>query len=95
MILEWTKRQSFYTSEQVKAVQASKPVDLVQMRRDWLVMVAEAEVLLDKLPPAELGCLYLDAAGKPACPEPASPEFPKLTRHYGSVKGAWPRVVDA
>jgi hypothetical protein len=38
--------------------------------------------------------LYLDATGKPVCPDPASPEFPKLTRHYGSVKGAWPHIVE-
>lgn len=95
MILEWTKRQAFYTPEQVKEVQATKPVDLVQMRRDWLGMVTEAEALLEKLPPAEMGCLYLDATGKPVCPDPASPEFAKLTRHYGSIKGAWPRIVES
>ena len=39
--------------------------------------------------------LYLDAAGKPVCPDPASPEFPKLTRHYGSVKGASPRIMES
>jgi hypothetical protein len=40
-----------------------------------------------------VGCLYLDRAGKPVCPDPATTEFPKLTRHFGSVKGAWPRIV--
>jgi len=24
----------------------------------------------------------------------ASAEFPKLTRHFGSAKGAWPRIVE-
>jgi hypothetical protein len=85
----------FFTTQpkEVKEVQATKPVDLVQMRRDWLGMVTEAEALLEKLPPAERGCLYLDTTGKPVCPDPASPEFPKLARHYGSVKGAWPRIL--
>ena len=41
------------------------------------------------------GCLSLDAAGKPVCPYPASPGFPNLTRHFGTVKGAWPRVVES
>jgi hypothetical protein len=94
MILEWIKRQSYYTPEQVKGVQAVQPVNLVQMRRDWLVMVTEAEALLEKLPPDEKGCLYLDATGQPVCPDPVSPEFPTLTRHYGSVKGAWPRILE-
>jgi hypothetical protein len=42
----------------------------------------------------EMGCLYLDRTGKPVCPDPAAPDFPKLTRHFGSVKGAWPRIVE-
>jgi hypothetical protein len=39
-----------------------------------------------------MGCLYL-VAGKPVCPNPNDPEFPTLTRHFGSVKGAWPRIA--
>jgi hypothetical protein len=33
-------------------------------------------------------------AGKPVCPDPATPGFTQLIRHYGSVKGAWPRIVE-
>ena len=65
------------------------------MKLGWLHACCEAESLIAKLPPEEVGCLYLDAAGKPVCPDPASPEFPKLTRHYGSIKGAWPRIVES
>ena len=68
---------------------------LQAMKQEWLQACGEAETLFKQLPPGEVGCLYLDAAGKPVCPDPASPEFPKLTRHYGSVKGAWPRIVEA
>lgn len=93
MILEWTRRQTYYTPEQVKEVQVTKPLDPVQLRRDWLQMASEAEALVSQLPPEERGCLYLDAHGKPVCPDPKSPDFSKLTRHYGSVKGAWPRIV--
>ena len=53
-----------------------------------------ARELVARFPSAELGCFYLDATGKPVGPDPASSEFPKLTRHHGSVKGAWPRNVD-
>ena len=42
---------------------------------------------------AEVGCLYLDGANHPVRPNPGSPVFPRLKRHFGSVKGAWPRVV--
>jgi hypothetical protein len=36
----------------------------------------------------------LETPRKPVCPDPASPDFAKLTRHFGSVKGAWPRIVE-
>jgi len=42
-----------------------------------------------------VGCLYLDRTGQPVCPDPAATEFPKLMRHFGSVKGAWPRIVES
>jgi hypothetical protein len=28
----------------------------------------------------------------PVTPDPASPDFPKLRRHFGSVRGAWPVI---
>ena len=39
-------------------------------------------------------CLYLDSLGQPICPDPAGSEFPRLTRHFGSVRGAWPRIAE-
>ena len=93
MILDWMKRQAYYTAEQVKEVDVDGKMSLVQMRKNWMEMAAEAEMLFSKLPPNDKGCLYLDAQGKPVCPDPASAQFPKLTRHFGSVKGAWPKIV--
>lgn len=49
--------------------------------------------LIAQLPPPEVGCLYLSASSQPACPEPSRPDFPKLTHHFGSVRGAWPRIA--
>lgn len=95
LILDWIKRGTFYTPDQIQKVNPIEPVDLVQLKRRWLQAIAEAESLVAKLPLKELGCLYLDARGKPVCPDPAAPEFAALTRHYGSVKGAWPRIVES
>lgn len=77
---------------QWKAMGVVPPADLVQFKQRFLAIVDEAAALVVALPPMEMGCLYVGRTGKPACPDPASPEFPKLTRHFGSVKGAWPRI---
>ena len=68
---------------------------LQELKERWLEASAAALTLIPRLPSDEVGCLYLDAAGKPVCPDPGSSDFPKLTRHYGSVKGTWPRIVEA
>jgi hypothetical protein len=41
-----------------------------------------------------MGCFYLNRAGQPVCPDPTAEEFAQLDRHYGSVKGAWPRLAE-
>ena len=72
----------------------SKPVDLVECKKQWLESVRTAKELFDRLPAEEVGCLYLDAQGKPVTPVPASAEFPTLRRHFGSVRGAWPVIQE-
>ena len=47
----------------------------------------------NRLSAEEVGCLYLDASGKPVTPDTASAEFSTLRRHYGSVRGAWPIIL--
>jgi len=94
LIADWARRSTKYHPEDLGKVRLRDPVDLKALRLKWHGALSEAESLFLKLPPAEMGCLYLDGAGKPVCPEPASPEFAKLTRHFGCVKGAWPRIVE-
>jgi hypothetical protein len=94
-ILDWALRGNQFRPEDLADVRLEKPFDFVAMKERWIGIVHESRALIARLPAVELGCLYLDAAGKPVCPDPASPEFPKLTRHYGSLKGAWPRIVES
>lgn len=94
-ILDWALRGNRFFPEDLADVRLGKPIDLVATKQAWFAAVQEARELVARLPAAELGCFYLDATGKPVCPDPASPDFSKLTRHYGSVKGAWPRIVES
>lgn len=94
-ILDWALRGNRFFPEDLADVRLGKPIDLVATKQAWFAAVQEARELVSRLPAAELGCFYLDAAGKPVCPDPVSLEFAKLTRHYGSVKGAWPRIVES
>ena len=92
-IIRWGGRQAIYRPDDLEDLKLERPITLPQLKEGWLEASTAALKLISQLPLDEVGCLYLDAGGKPVCPDPASPEFPKLTRHYGSVKGAWPRIV--
>ena len=93
-IVNWMRRTSRYTAEEIAKARLPEPPDLVAMKMTLHDATFAADELFAKLPPAEMGCLYLDAQGKPVCPDPEAPEFGKLTRHFGSVRGAWPRIAE-
>jgi hypothetical protein len=85
-IIDWGGRQARLQGQDASQLRPNQPVDLRELRQRWMRAAEEALALIEKLPVTERGCLYLDAGGKPVCPDPASPEFPKLTRHY-SMRG--------
>jgi hypothetical protein len=94
MIIHYARRFAIYRESDVRDLQLSQPVDLRDLKVRWMEASQEALELFPRLPASELGCLYLDARGCPVCPEPDSPAFPKLKRHFGSLFGALPRIVE-
>ncbi len=93
-IIDWGGRQARLNGQDASQLQLLQPPDLPDLRRRWTQAAEEALALIEKLPVTERGCFYLNDKNKPVNPDPASPAFAKLTRHYGSVKGAWPRIVE-
>jgi hypothetical protein len=85
--------QAVYRLEDLADLTLSEPVTLPQFKERWLEAPSAALNLIARFPPGEVGCLYLDRAGKHVCPDSTTTEFPNLTRHFGSIKGAWPRIV--
>jgi len=92
MILQECQRTTHFRPEQFRELQLAAPLDLQGWKRIWIEASNAAESLLQRLPAEEVGCLYLDAGGKPVTPDPASAEFSTLRRHFGSVRGAWPVI---
>jgi hypothetical protein len=93
LLLEHANRHACYTQETIDLLSLRAPLDLKTLKRQWLSAREAAESLIRRLPAEEIGCLYLDAAGLPVSPDPASAEFPSLRRHFGSLRGAWPSVT--
>ena len=55
--------------------------------------IGEAKTTITSLDPKEIGCVYLDGKGV-ALRKLERLERKGVIRHLGSVKGAWPRLVD-
>jgi len=92
-IIQWGSRNAIYRPEELADLSLSRPITLPELKDQWLRASHDAIELITQLPVTEVGCLYLDAAGKPTCPTPQAAGFSGLHRHYGSIKGAWPRIT--
>jgi hypothetical protein len=92
LLLDQTNRHSRYQESDLKGENLARPVDLRELKRQWLAARERAERLFAQLPSEELGCLYLDQENQPVTPDPSSPDFARLTRHKGSIRGAWPTI---
>jgi len=92
LLLDQANRHSRFQESDLKVESLARPVDLRELKKRWLTAREQAEKLFEQLPEEELGCLYLDQNNKPVTPAPSSPEFFKLVRHFGSVRGAWPKI---
>ena len=70
-----------------------KPLDIGELKQRWLAAVEDARATVAALPPEEVGSLYLGSDGQPRTPATAGARSHQLTRHTGSVRGAWPTVA--
>lgn len=91
-LLEQVARHSAYTQADLDRLQLREPLDSTELKHKWLQMLDEAWELVGSLPADDVGCLYVKEKQGPVEPDPGSKGFPQLTRHRGSVGGAWPVV---
>lgn len=94
-LLDQLNRHSGYAQADLDRLNLTAPMDIKKLKVRWLNSMETARRLVESLPPEEIGCLYTGDAGCPVVPDPASPVFRILRRHFGSIKGAWPIVEQA
>ncbi len=93
-ILNEAQRRARFHAGELDRLQLVRRPDPVKMRQSWEAAVAKARKLAEGLPAEELGCLYLDKTGKAVTPNPHRPEFRRLQRHRGTVRGVLPTVYE-
>lgn len=92
-LLDHAGRHIRYSQDQIDRLQLREPLSVSELKQQWLAAVAQAQELIESLPVADLGCLYLALDGIPVTPDPASRGFRDLGRHFGSIRGAWPVIA--
>jgi hypothetical protein len=92
LLLDMANSHSRFQESDLKGEMLARPVNFKELKRQWLTAHQAAERLGARLPEPELGCLYLDRENRPVTPNPDDPSFSSLTRHRGSVRGAWPKM---
>lgn len=91
-IIEEAQRLAHYPKMALEKIDSTRPVDLVDCKKQFRTACDAAFLFFNQLPAEEVGCLYLNEQNIPVTPDPASPDFAKLRRHFGSVRGAWPVI---
>lgn len=92
LLLNEASRHAQVRPEELEAVPAPAPIDLRDLKIRWLRALENAQEIIAQLPTDELGCLYLNGDGVAVCPPVDPAKRASLTRHFGTVRGAWPAI---
>lgn len=90
-ILGFLNQHSRFQQSEIDAVKTVRPLNVVDFKNCWLEMRERAQQLITTLPPETLGAVFVDATGQPVNAAQFDPAHE--IAHYGSVRGAWPRLV--
>jgi len=92
-LLELLRRRGKIRPEDLRRLHLAGPVDLQQLKADWLQALGLADVFIRSRPPEDLGCLYYSPSAG-AFVEPIGAEGEDAVPHYGRPGGVLPRVVE-
>lgn len=89
-IMQELRRNSRINPVTLGKVTLTHPESAEALKAQWLERFAAAERLISTIPPEPIRCLYVDRNGQPARGEVFDPSW---VPHFGTVKGAWPKIV--
>jgi len=90
-LLELLRRRGRVRAEDLERLDLAEPIDLQELKGEWLEALESVEPFVESLPLGEIGCLYYSASqGIFVDPRVA----PNAVPHFGRPGGVLPRVVD-
>jgi len=90
-LLELLKRRGRIRAEDLKRLDLTAPIDLHDLKQEWLQALESVDPFVAERPPGELGCLYYSASLS-AFVDPR--EIADSVPHFGRPGGVLPRVSE-
>jgi hypothetical protein len=91
-LLELLRRRGKIRPEDLAGLLLTKPIDLHDLKADWLSALASAEAFIATRTPEEIGCLYFDPTSKKFV-DPTTCKA-KVIPHFGKPGGVLPRLLE-
>jgi hypothetical protein len=92
-LLGLLRRRGRVRPEDLARLHLAEPVDLQQLKVEWLAALEAADGFIRRRPPAEAGCLYY-AIEQQRFVDPDEPVKGPVVPHYGAPGGVLPRILD-
>jgi len=92
LLVEMLARKGKYQAADFLPLKLAAQPDLLRLKREWINAIADARLLVQRLPPIDAGCLYLDPERKKFVTPGA--DLDRLIRHHGSKGGVIPMIGD-
>jgi hypothetical protein len=93
LIIDCMKRNSIIRTEELRAESLVQSISAPELKQKWNGLLDDCKNAIESFPVKDLGCLYLDSKGM-LVRRPNKNNIAGKIRHFGSVGGAWPRIVD-
>ncbi len=90
-LLELLRRRGKIHPEDLKRLHLTEPLDVRQLKKDWLEALESAETFVRNCPPEEVGCLYYDPKLQ-RFTDPNLGDGAAVVPHFGRPGGVLPRV---
>jgi hypothetical protein len=91
LMLDLIQRHAIITPDLLALEALRQPVDPKKLKSDLSRLLTEARQIIPTLDPADIGCIYVDGKGA-VLRDLGHLESKDVTRHFGTVKGTWPRL---
>jgi hypothetical protein len=93
-LLELLRRRGRVRPEDLARLHLSEPIDVAELKVDWLAALDGADAFVRLRPPEEAGCLYYATAQRRFV-DPDEPGAGPVVPHHGAPGGVIPRIVEA